>query len=206
MSEWSRVPTLLKSAYNAVDDLVKDTPILQVKSAIDNKGRLISWAVDFALERAVHTGALSCDCRWMSFAEPTGRYLELVYPHSKVSISQVPSARRQPRNVVFRENARLNNGQGSLELDDTVIEDEEPVSGLPHILLLHGYQDLNFAHWAVPSATSRSAFAWKSQNLMNMAHLVPNEVPPTENTDYDLNEINLLKERLEKWRRDNENE
>lgn len=97
--QWSRVPTLLKTAYAAADDLVGGNPILQVKSAEDNKGRLISWAVDFALERAVETGNLHCDYWWRSFAEPTGRYLELRFEHSRVTVSQVADPRRQPRNV-----------------------------------------------------------------------------------------------------------
>ena len=31
--------------------LVKQEPILQVESAVDNRGRLISWGVDLAFER-----------------------------------------------------------------------------------------------------------------------------------------------------------
>lgn len=202
--QWSRVATLLRTAYAAADDLVRDNPILQVASAKDNKGRLISWAVDFALERGVETGALRCDCRWRPFDEPTGRYLELSFAHSRVTVSRVANPTRQPRNVVFRENARLSNGQGTFDFDGMVIEDEAPLSGPPHILLLHGYPNLSFAHWAVPSATSKTELLWRSPNLIKMAHEVPAEGPAPEDTDFDLKGMDLLKERIERWQRDNE--
>lgn len=200
---WPKLSTLLRTAYSAADDLVKDNPILHVKSAEDNKGRLISWAVDFAVERAIETGAIHCDYRWLPFDKPTGRYLEMRFAHSRLTISQVADPDRQPRNVVFRENARLSNGQGVLHFSENVFEDEEEVAGLPHILFLHGHQSLRFAHLAVPSPTSKKALVWRSPNLIDLPHEVPKEGPAPEDTDYDLNELKLLKERIEKWQRDN---
>lgn len=206
---WPRFATVLRTAYAAADDIVKDNPILQVKSAADNKGRLIQWAVDFGMERAVEIGSVLCDCRWRPFAKPTGRYLELVFGHSRLTVSQVEDAKRQPRNVVFRENARLSNGQGILDLGDEVIEAEtadEAIKDLPHILLVHGYQSLQFAHLAVPSPTSKKDYLWRSANLMNLPYEVSEPGPAAEDTDYDLNEMKLLKERIEKWRKDNDNQ
>lgn len=200
---WPKFSTLLRTAYAAADDLVRDNPILQVKSAEDNKGRIITWAVDFAMERAVEIGTFPCEYRWCPFDEPTGRYLELRFAHSRMTISQVANPKRQPRNAGFRENARLGNGQWTLDFPGEVIEKDEEVAGLPHILFLHGHQRLQFAHLAVPSPDSQRSFLWRSQNLINLPHEVPKEDPPPEDTDYDLNEMKLLKERIEKWRKDN---
>lgn len=204
---WPKFSTLLRTAYAAANELVMDNPILQVRSAEDNKGRIISWAVDFAAERAVETGAIPCEYQWCSFGEPTGRYLEMRFAHSRLTISQVADPRRQPRNVVFRENARMGNGQWSLwDLPGCdVIEkedDEDEVTGLPHILLVHGHQTLQFAHLGVPSPTSKHSYLWRSPNLMNLPHEVYHDGPAPEDTDYDLNEMKLLKERIEKWQRD----
>lgn len=203
---WPKFSTLLRTAYAAADDLVRDNPILQVGSAEDNKGRIIAWAVDFAMERAVETGAFPCECNWRPFDEPTGRYLELRFAHSRLTISQVANPKMQPRNVGFRENARLGNGQWAFDFHSEVIEKEEEISGLPHILFLHGYKNLEFAHLAVPSPTSRRSFLWRSQNLMKLPHEVPQTGPAPEDTDYDLNEMKLLKERIEKWQQDNGNQ
>ncbi|MGP3698789.1 hypothetical protein [Rhodobacter sp. NSM] len=200
---WPKFSTLLRTAYAAADELVRDIPILQVKSAQDNKGRIISWAVDFALERAVEMGTIPCECRWRPFDEPTGRYLELRFAHSRLTISQVANPSRQPRNVGFRENARLGNGQWAFDFSGEVIEKEEEVIDLPHILFLHGHQSLQFAYLAVPSHISKCSFLWRSQNLMHLPHEVPQEGPAPEDTDYDLNEMELLKERIERWRKDN---
>ncbi|MGB8277805.1 MAG: hypothetical protein WCF20_07730 [Methylovirgula sp.] len=197
---WPVIPRTLRTAYAAIDDLVKDTPILQIESAVDNKGRLVSFGVDFALRRAIESGALPCDYRWRDFAKPTGRYLELRFSHSTASISQVADPERQPRNVVFRENGRLNT-QGVFDLAE--FDDEKRIVGAPHFLLVHGHQSLNFAHWGLPSATSRSRYTWLSRNLMRLPHEIESELPPPEDTDVDLDELNLLKEDIERWRKDN---
>jgi len=197
------VPALLKTAYAAVADMVKDNPILQIQSAQDNRGRFISYAVDFGLQRAIEAGALDCDCRWRSFAKPTGRYLELRFSHSTASVSQVAVAAKQPRNVVFRDNARLNN-QRMFDFEE--FRDELWVTGVPHFLLVHGHQSLDFAHFGVPSSTSKTRYSWLSPNLMNLPHEVVSNQPKAEDTDFNLDDLNLLKEDIDKWRRDNGDE
>jgi hypothetical protein len=196
---WSIVPTVLKTAYAAATEMMKSDPILQIESAQDNKGRVISWAVDFGLKRAIENGSLPCDFRWQDYAKPTGRYLELRFTHSTASVSQVEDPDRQPRKVVFRENARLR-VQSMFE----GFEEEEPLSGVPHFILVHGYQTLSFAHFGLPSATSSRKWEWYTENLMNMPHEIQAEGPPPEDTDTDFDEVNLIKEEIEKWRRDND--
>ena len=164
-SRWSAIPTILRTAYAAAGEMVRESPILQIESAIDNNGRLISYAVDFGFRRAIESGMIDCDYRWRPFARPTGRYLELRFSHSTASISQVSVAKTPPRKVVFRENARLRN-QGLFPYPE--FAEELVVSGLPHLLIVHGYQALNFAHIAVPSSGSGSEYVWRSRNLMNL--------------------------------------
>lgn len=199
---WHVIPTILKTAYKAADQLIKDSPILQVESAEDNKGRFISYAVDFFLVQAIENGSLACDFRWVPFAKPTGRYLELKLKHSTMSISQVPFYDKQPRNVVFREHKRF----GSMETFDFLeFQEELEISGLPHFLLVHGYQSLDFSHIGMPSSFSKTKYVWQSQNLMNLPYEIVEEGPMAENTDFDLNNLNLLKQDIEKWSKDNGN-
>ena len=201
--DWPVLPTVYKTAYAAVDSMIQDTPIMNVKSAEDNKGRFISYAVDYGLERAIKNGSLNCDYNWKDYSKPTGRYLELIFSHSTASVSQVADPNRQPRNVVFRENARLRN-QNFLPFAE--FENDVYISGLPHFLLLHGHQTLDFAHLGVPSSTSKIKYTWLSPNLMAMPHEQPlsEEIAPQEDTDFDLDELELLKEDIEKWIRDND--
>jgi hypothetical protein len=114
-------------------------------------------------------------------------------------VSQVEDPDRQPRKVVFRENARLR-AQNMFE----DFEEEEPLSGVPHFILVHGYQTLSFAHFGLPSATSSRKWEWSTENLMNMPHEIQAEGPPPEDTDTDFDEVNLIKEEIERWRRDND--
>jgi hypothetical protein len=81
---------------------------------------------------------------------------------------------------------------------------DEPIdtTGLPHILLLHGHQSLDFAHLAIPEPLHWLGFQHKSSNLMLMAHAVPEQEVPMEYTDVEA--VMTLKEEIDRWRRDNE--
>lgn len=198
---WPHVPKILKGAYTAVDTLVADEPILQVESARDNKGRLISWATDLAFQRAIENGQLPFDFRWKEFSKPTGRYLEVRLPHSVLSISKVANPNKQPRNVVFRENARFSN-QPFFDLPE--FADEQEITGLPHFLLIHGDKQPDFAHIAMPHPVHMRDFRHRTPNLMHLPHEVEREVPGVEDTDTDFESTELLKEEINKWRRDYE--
>lgn len=193
----STIPTALKGAYAAANLMIKADPILQVKSAEDNRGRIIQWAVDLAVEKLLKTQAWPFDYRWKSFAHPTGHYLEIRLSHSVMSVSQIATPYKQPRNVVFRENARLNN-EPFFDLDE--FRDEREVRGLPHFLLTHGYQDLSFAYVAVPHSLHRRNYIYQTPNLMKMPHLVPSEEPAVEETEFEA--AMELKQEIEKWRRE----
>jgi hypothetical protein len=191
------IPTTLKTAYSAARVMAKNEPILQVPSAENNRGRLISWAVDFGFERLIKTGQWPVDYRWRNFAKPTGRYLEIRLSHSVLSISQISNPKQQPRDVVFRENARLENRQFTLFPE---LEEDREISGLPHFLLVHGYQDLSFAHITVPHVDHGRGYLYRTPNLMMMPHAVPADEPLPEDTDAEA--IITLKEEIEKWQRD----
>ncbi|MCK2056637.1 hypothetical protein [Methylobacterium sp. 37f] len=193
------IPPTLKTAYEAVKLMVRDEPILNVASAEDNRGRLIAWAVDFAFEQLLKTQRWPYEHRWRSFAKPTGRYLEIRLSHSVVTVSQLADPTKQPRNVVFREHGRITNAPffDLKEFDDT-----RAVQGVPHFLLIHGHQTLEFAHLAVPHAIHHRDWIYRTPNLMNLPHIVAESVPQTEATEFDA--AIVLKEEIEKWRRDND--
>jgi hypothetical protein len=101
--------------------------------------------------------------------------------------------------VVFRENARLRS-QPVFEGFDDGLE----ICGLPHFIITHGYQNLNFAHITMPSADSRVGYEFRTPNLMKLPHEIQQDpkVVPTEDTDFDIDELATLKDEIEKWRRD----
>lgn len=198
----SRIAPALNTAYQAARDLIASEPILQVESARDNHGRIISWTVDLAFQRLIESGRWPFDFRWRPFAQPTGRYLEVRLSHSVMSISQVSAAAQQPRDVRFRHNARLRN-QRVFAFDE--FKDELQVQGLPHLLLIHGHQQLHFAHVGLPDPDHGRGYIYQTGNLMRLPFEVPSPVPATEVTDVEP-EISLkdLKEQIERWRRDND--
>lgn len=83
------IPAVLRNARAAAATLAKAEPILQVQSAKDNHGRLISYATDLGIEKLIQSNSWPVDYRWRYFAKPTGKYLEVRLSHSVMSISQV---------------------------------------------------------------------------------------------------------------------
>ena len=196
----TKVPTVLKTAYAAAKAIIADEPILNIPSAEDNWGRFTQWAVDFGFLRLVQSGDWPFDARWRMFAKPTGRYLEIAASHSLITISQVAEARKQPRDAVFRANKRLNN-QGVFKFGE---EDDERAQGLPHILLVHGHQQLDFAHLGVPNEDQGKGYLYRTPNLLLMPHEVVAPEPAVEQTDIEA--VMTLKEEIDRWRRDTTNE
>jgi hypothetical protein len=198
------LPGILKTARATAATIQMSEPVLQVVSAKQNHGRLISWAVDFGIEKLIQSGRWPVDYRWRSFAQPTGRYLEVRFSHSAMSISQVTDPKVQPRDVRFRQNARLNN-QRSFDFFDG--RNESGFGGLPAFILVHGKTSLeeleyDFAHVGVPHPDHQSDWIYRTTNIMDDVHTVESDLPPTEQTEID-DDILTFKEELEKWRRDN---
>jgi hypothetical protein len=192
----SLVPSTMKTAYDAAALLIKDESILNVPSA--QPGRVIQWAVDRSFERLCQSNQWPFEHRWRSFERPTGKYLEILPSHSVITISQVADPSKQPRDVLFRANKRLS-GQGWLT--GLPQGDEQKTSGIPHILLVHGHQGLNFAHLGIPKEEQDKGYHYRTPNLMLMPHVVSSPEPPPEDTDIEA--VMTLKEEIDKWRKDN---
>jgi hypothetical protein len=109
----------------------------------------------------------------------------------------------QPRDVRFRQNARLNNHR-SFDFIDT--KNEPTSAGVPAFLLIHGCTvvgelENDFAHVGVPHPDHKSDWIYRTRNLMSMIHATESDLPPIEQTEIDM--ILSIKEDVEKWRRDN---
>lgn len=194
------IPSTLKLAYKAAEDLIADNPMLESAVLRGERGRIVAWSVDAAFSRLVDTGALPFDKSWEYYERPTGRYLALRASASIITISQVSDPVSQPRNVAFRQNKRLAN-QPFLDLPG--FEDEVALVGEPHILLTHGYQNLSFAHLCIPDPEHGMDYRYRTNNLMSVLHEVQPEGPPPEDTDYDADALAELKQDVERYRRDN---
>lgn len=193
------IPPVLRTAYAAVRATVTDNPYLQVPSAVYNRGRMVTWAVDFSIEKLIKSGQWSVDYRWRSFGSPhpTGRYIEIRFSHSLMTISQVPDPSKQPRDVAFRENARLINDPF---LPFEGLEDDTKVNGLPSWLLVHGHQELNFVHIGMPHSRRHHAYIHRSVNLLDLPRAIAPTTPRVEDTTFE--DTMTLKQEIDKWRMD----
>ncbi len=194
----SLIPATLKTAYEAASLLIEQEPILSVKSAQGQSRSHYPMGRRSRFSASRPERQWPFDFRWTYFERPTGRYLEILPSHCVVTISQVDNPSKQPRDVRFRANKRLNS-QGWLA---GMSPDDQPSAGIPHVLLIHGHQTLNFAHLAIPKEEQQSGYHFRSANLMLMPHSVVSSEPPPEDTDIEA--VVTLKEEIDKWRKDNE--
>lgn len=191
------IPTTLKNAYRAAELVIRDEPIFNVPSARDNRGRIVQWAVDLGFQRLAESGNWGTAHRWRSFERPTGRYLEVDFSHSVLTISQVENPRHQPRNVRFRENKRL---ASQLTMKE-IINDPVDNTPTPHILLIHGYQSLDFVYLGIPDRDHRRGWIYRTTNLLLGLHEATiTDKTPIEQTDYDA--VMTIKEDIDRQRRD----
>jgi hypothetical protein len=197
------LPPRLKLAYEAADQLITSSPMLQVPTARDNRGRMISWAVDHSIKGLIESGEWAVDYRWQLFNNPTGHYLEVRLPHATLSISQVCFYQEQPRNVLFRQNARFGNSQMDFFKQAEDDDAEKDGGGPPSFLLVHGYKELQFAHIGIPHKHHQHGYIYQTPNLLGLLYGVPPSDLPPEESAIDIDELLSLKADIEKWQRDN---
>lgn len=167
------IPSMLNSAYHFVESLYKENPVFDTPGAHNGKGDIIAYAVEYGMIKLIETGQLPFTFKSVSFEKPTGKYLQIQLPHSTLSINQIISPHAMPRLAQFRNNRTLNN---QLMLPGFEIEED---NSTPHMLLVHGYQNLNFAFIGIPHPTNKS---WVTQtpNLMLQSNIDTKIFPEEE--------------------------
>ena len=191
----SLIPTTLRQAYAAADIEAKASPILNVRSAKDQRGRFRTWSVDLAFQRLIDGGRWPFDYDWAEYDQPTGHYLRIRLPQSIMSISLVDCAKHPPRSVRFREN----NALGNADYLFAEMNEERRITGLPSFVLAHGHTQPTFAHIGMAHPT-RNRWLYRTPNLMKTPHAVASDVPPIEAEDEEA--ILELRERIERTVRD----
>jgi hypothetical protein len=119
----------------------------------------------------VQTGALPFEATWEPYARPTGKHLVVRTARGKLTINQVEDWRKKPREAEFRSNYGISNMPYLFsQMNDEIKANLDR----KHLLLLHGYQELNFCYLTVPHAQQNVHLA-RSTNLMIIPHVVTPE-------------------------------
>jgi hypothetical protein len=180
------VPGALRRAYASADAAIDQIQFLQTKAGFLQRGDLIVLATEYEFWRLIENGSLDFDYSWEPYARPTGLHLVMRTPNARVTISQVQDPDRQPRSADFRSNYAVSNERSLFEEDNRAADAE---NALKHILLLHGYQALTFAHLALPSARG-PRHIYRTPNLFGRPYEEtgpvvrgPNDEGPRESPD-----------------------
>ncbi len=184
-SIWPLIPTTIRRAYLAADATIDGSPYLGTPGGKYQRGDLIMLAASYEFQKLVKNGSLpSFDGTWEFFARPTGKHFVMLTARARITINQVEDPRKKPRLAVFRNNyAELNEVGLFDDWDENLIRAREEAAkdGERRLLhILHGYQELNFAHLAYPHP-ERNRHIYRSPNLMRMPHEMPlTDLPPPE--------------------------
>lgn len=167
------LPSAMRRAYAAAGRVIEKVSFLNTPAGKLHRGDLIALAAEYEIERLAKAGVLPFDPTWEPYARPTGVHLVLRTARAKLTISQVEDGTRKPRDAVFRENYGMANKP---YLFDFMNEEMRASEEARHLLLLHGYQALDFVYLAVPHAQNKRHIA-QSLNLMLSPHVVASEAP-----------------------------
>jgi hypothetical protein len=194
------LPEALRRAYEQVAELMADTSFLAMEGASTTSGVLIKDSVDHQLIKLIDSGKLPFDYMWDSHARPTGKHLKLLPKNTVITMSQLQQPKQFPRRAVFRNNQRLNNREPQMLLFKNDLQDSlDDTRGRPHMVLGHGYQELNFACIYVPHSHQKH-WNWRTPNLLEQPYTVSSDLPPVEQAA-DESEPTIKEEFLE-WRRE----
>lgn len=171
-----QVPIALRRAYDAVDSVMNTTPFLMTKSGKFQRGDLIVKAVEFEFHKLVEAGSLPFETSWEDYAAPTGKHLVLRNDRACVTINQIDAQGKKPRKAVFRHSFGLPNMDFLFEEWNA---ESRAKADLKHTLILHGYQDLKFAFFAIPDPAANRLIEWTG-NLLKTPHAVQSDSAPEE--------------------------
>lgn len=160
------VPAALRRSYAAADHAREVIPWLRSPSGDYLRGDLIRIAAEAEFERLVRTGRLPFDGRWEPYKRPTGKHFVMFSEKLRITINQVPLAGTMPRHAEFRFDFGMPNTAFLFDEWNTELARN---SDRKHLLLLHGYQQLEFANLAMPNVLSKK-IAWQSVNLLTIPH------------------------------------
>ena len=169
------VPSALRKAYATATRIIASETILKTPGGRLQRGDLIALACEYEIGQLVETGQLPFDKSWEPYARPTGLHLVVWTPNGRLTISQVEDHAVKPRPAVFRENYALSNTPFLFE----AMNEEAQRNERKHLLLVHGYQELTFAHVVVPHRSKSRHIAY-TPNLMGLPHVVADDLPKEE--------------------------
>lgn len=180
-------PAALRRAYATADQAIEAHPFLLTPGGKFQRGDLIACAAEYEVQRLVQTGALDFSFSWEDYEKPTGKHLVVHTPRGKLTISQVPDPKFAPRKALFRDKYQLTNTPFLFEEMTRAAEADQAKK---HILLLHGYKALTFAHLALPHRLKDESI-FMTDNLVNLPSVVasadeaegPSQSPDPEAVD-----------------------
>ncbi|WP_370931741.1 hypothetical protein [Bartonella sp. DGB1] len=186
----------VNEGHKVIRNMRKDDLALGLPMVNNMKCYFLSIGVHFVIQRNIESGILPFTCGWKNFAKPTGKYLEIIGHGFTFSINSVANCNKPPKKAIFREQKLVGN-KTLFNYQENCFADiiYEPY---PHFILTFsssGYS-LNDLRIGLPANYKRSQWEWVSNNWLHEPHLVTGTSAEIENTSYNPEDMNLLKETL----------
>ncbi len=181
-------PAALRRAYVTADQVIEAYPFLRTPGGRFQRGDLIACAAEYELQRLIETGQLQFEYSWEDYAKPTGKHLVIHTSRGRLTVSQVQEPNKGPRYAEFRDDYQLTNMPYMFEEMNRELTERRAKK---HILLVHGYRELTFAHFMLPHRMKDQPI-FRTVNLANVPHVVsaptspegPSESPDPETLEH----------------------
>ena len=168
----------IRTAYSITDQIAQDFPILVSPHLAATLGQIRFALVNNVVAKSVHEGLILGSADWFPVANASAHFMEYGFDGIRVTFASSAGLGKMPKQSDFRVSRAFDNQLCLFPPDEPVFEDEGPA-----ILMLHGYQTLNFVQLVMPGYSDGRIvpLAW-SPNLLRAGEEVgrsgqPNGMP-----------------------------
>jgi hypothetical protein len=152
----------IRTAYSITDQIAQDFPILVSPHLASTLGQIRFALVNNVVAKSVHEGLVPGTAEWYPVAKASAHFMEYGIGDIRITFASSAALYKLPKNSDFRVSRAYDNQLSLFPRDEPLFNDEGP-----SVLMLHGYQNLNFVQFVMPGVTDGRIvpLAW-SPNLL----------------------------------------
>jgi len=154
----------IRTAYSITDQIAQDFPILVSPHLAATLGQIRFALVNNVVAKSVKEGLVPGTANWYPVANASAHFMEYGIDGVRVTFASSAALYKLPKHSDFRVSRAYDNQLCLFPQDEPLFSEESPA-----VLMLHGYQNLNFAQLVMPGVSDGRivALAW-SPNLLTV--------------------------------------
>lgn len=171
----------IRAAYSITDQIAQDFPVLVSPHLAATLGQIRFALVNNVVAKSVQQGLVPGTADWYPVNNASAHFMEYGIDGVRVTFASSAALYKLPKQSDFRVSRAYDNQLCLFPQDEPLFADEGPA-----VLMLHGYQNLNFAQFVMPGLTDGRivGLAW-SPNLLTAGEEGGQSSAPTGGMPFD---------------------